>query len=132
MSDYDEFLIEVGITEHHARMLSENPLDQIMLEHDYGVSVRDSDIEGNGLFADKSIVSGDAIIPSSIGGKRTIAGRYINHSGGPNSEMFAVDGNIGLFAITDIHPGKELTVDYRNASVATTAAHYQTLEVDAA
>ena len=62
----------------------------------------------------KSFSENDVIMPSLIEGKRTIAGRYVNHDSSPNAKMvFSDNGDAYLVAIKDI--GKEeITTDYRD------------------
>jgi SET domain-containing protein len=38
--------------------------------------------------------------------------RYINHACDPNTEAEIEDGKINIYAIRDIAPGEELTIDY--------------------
>lgn len=38
---------------------------------------------------------------------------YINHSCQPNAFMMNLRGHILFFALRDIHPGEEITVDYK-------------------
>ena len=52
-------------------------------------------------------------MPASIGGLRTIAGRYVNHAKNPNAVMVLHDnGDFFLEATSDIE-GEEITTDYR-------------------
>ncbi len=48
-------------------------------------------------------------LDGSRGGNGT---HYINHSCEPNAFMASVRGHILFFALRDIHPGEEITVDY--------------------
>ena len=73
-----------------------------------------SNIEGKGLFANRKIKKDSEIGTSHIYEQPTFTvGNYHNHSSSPN--MYSVmDGDIRkLYAIRDIEPGEELTVDYR-------------------
>lgn len=83
--------------------------------------VRDSPIEGRGLFATVDIAPG-VVAPARIDGKRTPAGRYVNHSHNPNAAFaLRADGAIDLVALRAIagcvggSRGEEITVDYRQA-----------------
>jgi len=86
------------------------------------VQVKDSQIEGKGLFATANFEEGDVIAPARIDGMRTPTGRYINHSKKPNS-FFVRDEQNNVFAVAgrDIIGyrggviGEEITVDYRQA-----------------
>ncbi len=48
-------------------------------------------------------------IDSSRGGNGT---QYVNHSCQPNSYMKIIHGHILFYALRDIHPGEEITLDY--------------------
>lgn len=121
--DYRKVLVERGVTEEQARAQSENESDQIPLPHGgYKIMVAASPIEGKGLFATAKFSTGEVIAPARISGKRTIAGRFTNHSISPNAKMSALpNGDIDLVAIRPItgchggNPGEEITVDYRQA-----------------
>src|SRR5574337_147087 len=115
INDYQLFLSEYGLTEEYARKLSENENDfnPIYIE---SVCVRDSKIEGLGLFSKENIKAGFFICPARINGFRTIAGRYTNHSKSPNAIFTAMENDdLGLLAIKPISAGEEITIDYRQA-----------------
>jgi hypothetical protein len=122
--DYLNFVSSSGLSEETIRSQSENEDDQIPMSEYYStrVSVRDSDIEGRGLFANGDIVKDECISLARMDGRRTIAGRYTNHSPTPNC-VFVKDenSNIYLYSLEDISgckgggKGTELTVDYRNS-----------------
>ena len=48
-------------------------------------------------------------IDGSVGGNGT---QYINHSCHPNGDLKIIDGKIYFYALRDIHPGDEITLDY--------------------
>jgi len=121
--DYYNFLTEFGITHEVLKQESEDQTDQIDFPYgDYRVQVKDSRIEGKGLFATASFEEGDAIAPARIDGMRTPAGRYINHSKKPNA-FFVIDEQNNVFAVAGRNIigyrggiiGEEITVDYRQA-----------------
>lgn len=107
-----------------------------------GLAVRQSRIDGRGCFATRFFPKGRKIaeytgeliteaeavararrrrilricainnrwsIDGSLGGNGT---HYINHSCEPNSYMRNTHGHILFFALRDIQPGEEITVDY--------------------
>ena len=75
-----------------------------------GVEVRDSRVAGQGLFACAAFAAGDRVAPGVSAGKRTLAGRYINHGTSPN---VVYDAQSSAFvALRDIEPGEELLSDY--------------------
>jgi SET domain-containing protein len=107
-----------------------------------GLSVKKSDINGKGCFATRRFPRGKMIaeytgekitdaeatrrarrrrvlricaidsrwsLDGSRGGNGT---HYINHSCQPNSFMKILYGHIQFYALRDIHPGEEITIDY--------------------
>lgn len=59
-----------------------------------------------------SELDADCYIDGSVNGNDT---QYINHSCEPNADVFIVDGIMIIFALRDIPPGEEITVDYLNS-----------------
>ena len=118
--DYSDFLDEMGINEAFVRQCSEIESDRITLNVD-GISVKASDIEGMGLFADKPFKDGDLIMPAVVIGHRTEAGRYLNHSPNPNAVMVANGDGVDLYAIRDISD-EEITTNYRDTHKTVTQA----------
>jgi len=59
-----------------------------------------------------SELDADCYIDGSINGNET---QYINHSCEPNADALIIDGLIILFALREILPGEEITVDYLNS-----------------
>ncbi len=122
-ADYRAMLAEVGIAHEVARAQSESESDQVpMPMGSYAMMVADSQIEGKGVFATATIAAGTVIAPARIGGMRTPAGRFTNHSATPNAVMVRrPNGDIDLVATRQIggctggQPGEEITIDYRQA-----------------
>lgn len=114
--DYERFLGETGLTEEQIRRESECKTDMAeFADGDVPVEVRDSKIEGKGLFASAQFEAGTSICAARFHGFRTLAGRYCNHSIRPNCQ-FVIDTkneSIVLVAVDRIHPDDELTVSYR-------------------
>lgn len=54
----------------------------------------------------------DHYIDGSVGGNET---QYINHSCEPNADVMLIDGIMMVFAVREISPGEEITVDYLNS-----------------
>lgn len=100
-----------GYSEEQVRAISEDEstLDATPLD---GVEVRESKIEGVGLFSTRNFAENEIICPAMISGKRSIAGRYSNHAMNPNCAMAYIDGELMLVAARDIESGEELTTDY--------------------
>ena len=80
---------------------------------EYAVKVRDSKIHGKGLFATKQFEKGEIVCPGRINGKRTPAGRFINHSFYSNIVPTLFGDDIVAIASRKIYPDEEILVDYR-------------------
>ena len=123
-NDYQLFLDEFNLTEDIVRSISEDTNDLINLpDGEYKFQTGQSTIEGRGIFATATINKGDIIGLSRIFDRRTVLGRYTNHSANPNAKM-VIDNetnNIWLIAIQDINGqegsevGDEITINYRAA-----------------
>jgi hypothetical protein len=115
----DKDVVSAERTESEIANLTELPT-----EYASRLSVRNSPIEGRGLFLSSPAKEGEMIAPARIGEKQTIAGRYVNHAKNPNC-AFRKDesGGVWLYALRDIagctagHYGEELTVDYTQAAI---------------
>ena len=127
IADFYAAIEEFGFDPETVREISELQYDQIPFPHgEYKVALGDSQIEGKGLFASGNIPQFEVIAPALMGGLRTPAGRYTNHSKNPNAMMFRMEnGDIYLVAMRDIagckggSNGEEITVDYRQALIVT-------------
>lgn len=122
--DFALLVAEAGFTLEQVRQQSENETDQIPFPDSWQGSmvVRDSTIEGKGMFLSFPAKKGDVLAPARLDGMRTPAGRYVNHAKHPNAEFVKNDNeDIYLVALRDIHGcvggnlGEEVTVDYRQA-----------------
>lgn len=113
-SDYFSALADFGIAHDTAREQTEDHSDLIEEKID-GVCVNDSNIEGKGLFSDRFYKVGDVICNARKNDKRTLAGRYTNHSDNPNGSFLYNGKNIVLLAIKYIKENEEITVNYRHA-----------------
>lgn len=122
--DFLAVIAEAGFTVEQVRAQSENLSDQISISNDLApkVTIRDSAIEGKGVFLSSPAEPHEYISPARIAGKRTPAGRYTNHSKNPNAYFTKTsNGDIFLVAARRIagcqggSKGEEVTVDYRQA-----------------
>lgn len=120
--DFARVLTDYGFTEEQVWEQSRNEADQTAMPPGYPVSVCASPIHGRGLFATAPIPAGQIIAPARIGGLRTPAGRYTNHSATPNAKPVAVEnGDVLLVSTRDISgcmggdDGEEITIDYRDS-----------------
>lgn len=78
-----------------------------------GVELRQSDIDGLGVFATKEFAPWAIVGVANFEGKRTQFGRYVNHSATPNVFISGDGENIVFVAARQIEPGQEITTDYR-------------------
>lgn len=113
-SDYYSALADFGISHDLARVQTEDHSDLIE-DPIAGLTVRKSEIDGEGVFADVEFSAGDVICIARAGNSRTLAGRYANHSPKKNGVFVFSGDNINLVAVKDIATGDEITVDYRDA-----------------
>jgi len=120
-ADFALMLEDLSVTAEKVREQSEIEDDQIpMPPGEYKMKIAKSYIEGKGVFVTAPVKEGETIAPARIGGKRTPAGRYANHSPAPNAKMvLRYNGDIDLVATEAIDGchggdhGQEVTVDYR-------------------
>ena len=104
----------VGLSSEQMNKLV-NTDDLTVMSDEYNhIYIKESDINGLGLFSSLDIKGGDIICPMRIGDNRTIAGRYSNHSSKPNAKALFVDGKPILYALTNIGKNEEITCDYNN------------------
>lgn len=79
-----------------------------------GLKVKDSKIEGKGLFADQEFNEGDLLGIAHINGNPTgMIGRFHNHSDNPNAHSITIGNKKYLAALRPLMKGEEITVDYR-------------------
>ncbi len=111
--DYQNAIAELGYTEQEVQAISQNTADQSIVPVEHTMLGRSSRHQ-IGLFATVDFQPGDQIGLARVAGKRTVAGRYTNHSKTPNAEMVAgLAGTIVLRASQFIPHGCEILVDYR-------------------
>lgn len=122
--DYEKMLSESGFTEDQIRWESEFEKDLIDLPEGFGtvITVRDSDIQGKGIFVSWPFEANAPIGPVRLSGKRTPLGRYLNHAKDPNAKFVELEnGDIYLISKRRISgcrggdKGEEVTIDYRNS-----------------
>jgi hypothetical protein len=83
------------------------------------VEIRDSDIEGKGLFAVGIVTFGTNLGMTHYkapelenGWCRTPLGGFINHSDTPNCELLGIGKGKYLITLKDIMPDEEITLEY--------------------
>lgn len=111
---YSLVISELGFTEEEVRQLTENTSDMIFKKQE-NVMINKSDIEGMGVFVTKDFREGDTVGVARINNKRTLIGRYTNHSSNPNTKSLIKDNEAIFIATKNIPEGDEVTIDYRNA-----------------
>lgn len=116
-NDFNRFLIEYGFSRELVQAITENTADQIPMPEGFNsIQLQPSEIQGSDMFAQSVFESGALLAPARIGGKRTPAGRYTNHSPRPNAYFKSLpNGDILMIAKTQIEAGDEITIDYRQA-----------------
>lgn len=122
--DFELVVRLAGFTPDIVRAQSENPHDQIPMPSGFApkFTVRDSAIEGKGVFLSAPAEAEEVLALARIDGMRTPAGRYTNHSKTPNARFVKDEGgDIWLVATRRIagctggSQGEEVTIDYRRA-----------------
>jgi len=122
-ADFASMLEEVGFTAERVKAESEHSGDMVPMHDSYAsrLSIRNSPIEGKGLFLSFPAKAGEIIAPARIGFSRTVAGRWVNHAKAPNCFYELHGDTVYLVAGRDIDgaqggsSGEELTVDYRDS-----------------
>jgi len=115
--DYEDMLVEMNITDDEVRNIVADMVDHVDIDDKYQsrIDLAVSDIQGRGVFVRQDFKAGEIVVPVRIGDRRTMAGRYTNHSPNPNV-IGVLDGDVVNFvAVNNISAGDELTVDYRQA-----------------
>lgn len=73
-----------------------------------------SKIQGEGLFTNKQIKENELIGLAHLNDQPTdVVGKYHNHSENPNAYSVKVKNKRFIYALRDLKPGEEITVDYR-------------------
>lgn len=75
------------------------------------LELKDSKIQGQGVFARKAFSKGDVLCKARIGADRTIYGAKINHNPISNAEL---NEKLEVVASRPIHNGDEITMNYKN------------------
>lgn len=112
--DYKLFLEQLGTTDSALQEIVQIE-DTIPMPNGFSVELRKSKLHGIGLFATKDFMDGEYICPGRLEGKRTPAGRYINHSVKPNARPIKIGDDIHAEAIKQIYMNEEILVDYRDS-----------------
>ena len=106
--DYQLLKKELGMSEEDIQKFVN--LDNVDMNFDCGVYLGESKLHGTGVFAKEAFLEYEDISPAMVGDKRTVLGRFTNHSVNPNSSP---KGDM-LIATRYIQQDEEITVNYRN------------------
>ena len=72
-----------------------------------------SKIEGEGLFTSKALKENELIGLAHLNNEPTeVVGKYHNHSDNPNAYSVKIKNKRFIYALRDLKPGEEITVDY--------------------
>ncbi len=115
-SDHELFKLEYGISDDlESRVLE---MDDVCFDPIPHIYIADSAIHGCGGFIDTPVPAGYGVGWANDNGRRTILGRYINHSDEPN--CYPLPTPCGFFVVSGryIKKGEELTFNYREVMQA--------------
>ena len=115
--DYQRLLSETGKSDIYLKDLS-NDVSKFTesLDNLDDFTISESAISGKGVFVNKSFSKGDIIGNAVTGDKKTILGRFVNHSPFPNAEYLISGSELLVVAKCDIDKGDELLYDYRQGA----------------
>lgn len=111
--DFEVFLGQMGMTQEEMDAVVSISKDLIPMPTGYEVELRPSRIHGTGLFALRDFARGEFVCPGRLGGCRTPAGRFTNHSPDPNIVPVLIGDDIYAVALRHIQANEEILVDYR-------------------
>jgi len=114
-ADYQLFLEQLGVDQPTMDAIVTIESDLINMPEGHDVELKASPVHGIGMFATRHFFAGEVICPGRLDGKRTPAGRYINHSCDPNVIPYKFGDDLYVIALKDVGIGSELLIDYRDA-----------------
>ena len=130
MTDFELFLEEEGLTQEALSEIEKTLPAPMRRQSNETYEVRDSTIQGKGVFLTEDGQVLDAVGVLCFGQVWTELGRYTNHSGTPNTKPVSIDGVIHLIIAEDTPAGTELTVDYRAVRDALKSFRQRIVAVD--
>lgn len=113
--DFELFLSQLGMTQTAMDAVVQIEHDLIPMPDGFDVELRDSPVHGKGMFALRDFAAGERICPGRIDGKRTPAGRFINHSAQPNAQPVKAGDDIHAQALRALSKGEEILINYRDS-----------------
>lgn len=114
-ADYQLFLEQLGVDQDTMDAIVTIESDLIDMPEGHDVELKESPVHGLGMFATRHFFAGEVICPGRLDGKRTPAGRYINHSCDANVIPYKFGDDLYVIALKDVGVGNELFIDYRDA-----------------
>ena len=114
-ADYQLFLEQLGVDQDTMDAIVTIESDLIDMPEGHDVELKESPVHGLGMFATRHFFAGEVICPGRLDGKRTPAGRYINHSCDANVMPYKFGDDLYVIALKDVGVGNELFIDYRDA-----------------
>jgi hypothetical protein len=114
-TDYQLFLEQLGVDQPTMDAIVTIESDLVDMPEGHDVELKESPVHGIGMFATRYFFAGEVICPGRLDGKRTPAGRYINHSQDANVMPYKFGDDLYVIALKDVGVGNELLIDYRDA-----------------
>lgn len=114
-ADYQLFLEQLGVDQDTMDAIVTIESDLIDMPEGHDVELKESPVHGLGMFATRHFFAGEVICPGRLDGKRTPAGRYINHSQDANVMPYKFGDDLYVIALKDVGIGNELLINYRDA-----------------
>ena len=114
-TDYQLFLEQLGMDQPTMDAIVTIESDLIDMPEGHDVELKASPVHGVGMFATRYFFAGEVICPGRLDGKRTPAGRYINHSHAANVIPYKFGDDLYVIALKDVGIGNELLINYRDA-----------------
>ena len=114
LESFNTMVESLGYTVDEVREMSEITEDMIDMPYESPIEVKDSDIEGKGVFATEDIKESSQIGIGRVMLNRTPLGRYTNHSFTPNAKAQTMNNSMYFIATKNIKKGEEITADYRH------------------
>ena len=114
-TDYQLFLEQLGVDQPTMDAIVTIESDLIDMPEGHNVELKASPVHGIGMFATRYFFAGEVICPGRLDGKRTPAGRYINHSQDANVTSYKFGNDLYVIALKDVGIGSELLINYRDA-----------------
>lgn len=118
---YRNVIEKLGLTEEQVQAMVN--VDNVIHNHGhYGFKTGPSDIHGTGIFATMDEQPGEFLGAFRIGDRRTVLGRYTNHSATPNAKVAFGHATKDLYLIATKpikgckggQNGDEITIDYEH------------------